>query len=401
MPVYHYKGIDAQSKAIKGLVDAENEKAARAKLRKQRIYPTQLTLELSRASRPIFKSRIQGKDIAHMTRQMAILLNAGIPLVDALGAVQDQVEHEDLRKTLADIKEKVSEGSRLWESMKMYPQIFDVIFINMVKAGESSGSLELILMRLADYKENQVQLANKVQSAMIYPVIMIVMSLGMMVFLFGFVIPEMARLFTKQKVALPVLTQVVLGLSEFLIGHWLGILIFVVLAIVLLNVYKKSPEGQKRFDHFKLTAPVFGEVNQKVVVARLSRTLSTLLSSGVQLLQGLEIVRDILNNVVLSAVIESTIARVKEGESLSETLRQSGRFPKMFIHMLSIGEKTGMLEQMLNKISDTYDVESKQAIDSMTSLITPILVIFMGAVVSIIVFAVLMPIMKLGNSMQF
>lgn len=401
MPMYHYKGIDAASKSTKGVIDAESEKAARAKLRKQRIYPTHLKIEtLGSAAGKRFSSAVGGKDIAHMTRQLAILLNANIPLVEALGAVQDQIEHPVLRKALADIKEKVSEGTRFWEAMRAYPRIFDTIFVNMVKAGEASGSLELILSRLADYKEGQVALLSKVQSAMIYPVIMITMSLGMMIFLFGFVIPEMARLFEKQKVALPKLTQVVLFISHFLTDHGVGLFIAAVALFFLFRFYKNTANGRRLIDDYKLTMPIFGLVNQKVVVARFSRTLSTLLTSGVQLLQGLEIVRDILNNVVLAEVVNNTIIRVKEGEALSDTLKQSGRFPNMFIHMLAIGEKTGMLEQMLIKISDTYDVESKNAIEGMTSLITPLLVICMGIVVAMVVFAVLMPIMQLGNAAQ-
>lgn len=400
MPVFHYKGIDAASKSIKGIVDAESEKAARAKLRKQRIYPTHLKAETSKSGGgKRFSSSVSGKDIAHMTRQLAILLNANIPLVEALAAVQDQVDHPLLRQALADIKEKVSEGTRFWEAMRAYPRIFDTIFVNMVKAGESSGSLELILTRLADYKEDQVELMSKVQTAMIYPVIMITISLGMMVFLFGFVLPEMARLFEKQRIALPTITQIVLSLSHFLTDHWLAILIFVTAGIVLFRIYKNSANGRRRLDNYKLTMPIFGVVTQKVVVARLSRTLSTLLSSGVQLLQGLEIVRDILNNVVLAEVINPAIASVKEGESLSDTLKQSGRFPNMFIHMLAIGERTGMLENMLSKIADTYALETKNAIANMTAVINPVMVIFMAIIVVIVVVSVMLPIMSMSTAL--
>jgi len=400
MPVYHYKGIDAASKSIKGVVDAESEKAARAKLRKQRIYPTQLKME-SHASRgnKAFSSSVGGKDIALMTRQLAVLLNANIPLVEALAAVQDQIEHPLLRQALADIKEKVSEGTRLWEAMRAYPKIFDHIFVNMVKAGEASGSLELILSRLADYKEDQVELMSKVQTAMIYPAIMMTISMGMMVFLFGFVLPQMAKLFEKQRIALPTITQIVLSLSNFLTDNWLAILLFVIASVVIFRIYKNSIDGRRRIDNYKLTMPIFGIVTQKVVVARLSRTLSTLLSSGVQLLQGLEIVRDILDNVVLAEVINTAIARVKEGESLSDTLKQSQRFPNMFIHMLAIGEKTGMLENMLSKIADTYSLETKNAIANMTAIINPVMVVVMAIVVVIVVVSVMLPIMSMSTAL--
>lgn len=398
MPVFHYKGVDAASKAIKGVVDAESEKAARAKLRKQRIFPTQIHADRGSVGKRFGGGGVNQKQIAHMTRQLSILLNANIPLIDALAALQEQVEHPLMRKSLADIKDNVSEGARLWESMNAYPKIFDPIYVNMVKAGEASGALETIMTRLAEYKENQVELASKIQSAMIYPVIMMLFSLGMMTFLFGFVIPEMARLFEKQKVALPKLTQIVLAISTFMTSYWYWVILVFVVAFFLFKRYKNSENGRQKIDAYKLRMPIFGSVNQKVAVARFSRTLSTLLNSGVQLLQGLEIVREVLNNVILAAVVENTMARVKEGESLSETLDQSQKFPKMFIQMLSVGERTGMLEDMLDKVANTYDNEAKVAVAGLTSLITPLLAVVMGIVVALVVLSVLMPIMQLGNT---
>lgn len=397
MPIYHYKGMDASSKAVKGIVDADSEKAARAKLRKQKIFPTSLNVGGTNKKKS-FGNRVTAKDISQMTRQLSILLKASIPLIDSLAAVQDQVENPILRKAIADIKEKVSEGSRMWETLKAYPKIFDPIYVNMIKAGEASGALELIVERLAEYKESQVEMRAKITSAMIYPGILITFTVGMMIFLFGFVIPEMARLFEKQKVALPKLTQIVLWISHFVTDYWPGIIIFVVASVVLFRSYKNTEAGRRRLDAYKLKMRVLGIVNQKIVVARFSRTLSTLLASGVQLLQGLEIVRDVLNNVVLAEVVNITITRVKEGESLSQTLNQTGHFPHMFIHMLSIGEKTGMLEDMLEKIAITYDNEAKNAIQGLTSLITPLIALFMGLVVALVVFSVLMPIMQLGNA---
>lgn len=400
MPVFEYKGLNAQSKNVKGTVDADSEKAARSKLRKMKIYPTKIVPEGQGGGLKnirLFKS-ISVKDVAGMTRQLSILLNANIPLIDSLAATQDQTENPDIRKALGDIKEKVSEGSRLGDCMQSYPKIFDPIYIHMVKAGEASGALDIILARLAEYKEGQDELKSKVTSAMTYPILMVVGSVAMLAYLFTEVIPKIAGVIKKQKAALPLPTEIVLGITEFVQNYWLLVLIFFAILIFGFRYWKKTPKGHQKFDEMMLRVPLFGKLTLKIAVARFSRTLSTLLSSGVQLLQALGIVKNVMNNVVLEKMVAEVMVDVKEGENLADTLKATGQFPSMFLHMIAVGEKTGQLEEMLDKVASTYSKEVENYIDAMTSLLTPVMLIFMGGMIGFIVFAVLLPILQLTQS---
>lgn len=397
MPVFEYKGVDANSKSVSGVVDADSERAARTKLRKQRIYPTKITLESSNKGLKgiSFGKGVKVEEVALMTRQLSVLLNANIPLIDSLAAAQDQVENPVMRKALAEIKDKVSEGARLGDCMQAYPDVFDNIYIYMVKAGEASGSLDVVFKRLAEFKEAQAEMKAKVKSAMTYPVIMALVSVGMLGYIFTSVIPKIIAVFEKQKAALPGPTQLVIGITYFVQNYWLLVIIMAVVAFFAFRAWVNTPGGREKVDEFTLKMPVFGDLNRKVAVARFSRTLSTLLNSGVQLLQGLDIVRNVMDNVVLSKVVENTMVSVKEGESLADPLRRSGQFPTLFIQMVTVGEKTGMLEQMLEKVADTFDSEVDNAIASMTSLMTPVMLVVMGGAIGFIVFAVMMPILQL------
>lgn len=397
MPIFEYKGIDGNSKNVSGLIDAESDKAARAKLRKQRIFVTKIMLEGSGSGlkrRHFFKG-IDVTDIASMTRQLAVLLNANIPLIDSIIATGEQVEHPEIRKALAEIKEKVSEGGRLGDSMQVYPKIFDSIYINMVKAGEASGALDKVLTRLADYKESQAELKAKVKSAMMYPVIMLLVAGGMLTYIFTSVIPKITKVFEKKKMAMPLPTEIVINITYIIENYWFLVLIAMVLMVLAYISWSKTPSGRRRIDEFVLNMPLFGELNKKIAVSRLARTLSTLLNSGVQLLPGLDIVRNVMDNVVLSKVIENVMVSVKEGESLADPLKRSGRFPSVFLHMVTVGEKTGQLESMLEKVAETYDREITSYVDGMTSILTPVMLVVMGGVIAFIVAAVLMPILQL------
>lgn len=399
MPVFEYTGVDANSKKVSGVIDAESDKAARAKLRKQRIYPTKLVQEGSRKGLKDIRlfSGVTVEEVAAMTRQMAVLLGANIPLIDTLAATLEQVENQEIRKALADIKERVSEGARLGDCMMTYPKVFDNIYIYMVKAGEASGSLDVVLLRLADYKEEQAKLKAKIASAMYYPVFMIVVAILILAYIFTYVVPKITKMFVKQKLTLPWYTQLIMKITEFLTTwQYVLVLVGVISFFIFLFIrYKNSPKGREQLDRWRLRLYVFGELSQKVAVARFAKTLSTLLSSGVQLLPALEIVRNVMDNVVLSKIIEDTMVSVKEGESLADPLRRSGRFPSMFIHMIVVGEKTGLLEQMLEKVADTYDNEVNTFIDGMTSLLTPVMLVGMGLTIGFIVVSVMAPIFQL------
>lgn len=399
MPLYQYKGIDSAGKKASGTVDAESEKAARAKLRKLRIFPTAVISEGGGTGMHL--TRMSGKvrvtDIANMTRQLAVLLNASIPLIDTLAAAQDQVENPKIRKAMAEIKEKVSGGARLADCMQSYPDVFDNIFVYMVKAGEASGSLDVVFNRLAEFKEKQAELGAKIKGAMMYPVIMFTVAVAMIGFLFTNVVPKITKLFEKQKAALPLPTEIVMGMTAFVNDYWYVVLAGMALAWFALQSWKRTARGREKIDEWKLKMPIFGELNRKVAVARLARTLSTLLNSGVQLLAGLEIVKNVMDNVVLARVIDETIVAVKEGEPLVTPLKRSGKFPTLFLQMIMVGEKTGMLEQMLEKVANTFDTEVDHYIGDMMSMITPIMLVFMGLAIGFIVMAVLMPILEFAN----
>lgn len=400
MAVFEYKGVDAAGKSVSGVVEADSEKGARSKLRKQRIFPTKITPEGSGGglkNLKIFQS-VKVEEVAGMTRQLSILLNAKIPLIDSLEAVIDQIENPVIKKAMTDIKGQVSEGARMGDCMEAYPDVFDGIFIHMVKAGEASGALDIVLSRLADFKEGQADLKNTIKSAMTYPVIMVLVAVGMLGYLFTSVVPKIATVIAKQNAVLPLPTQIVLGITEIIEGYWFICMIVLVAFVMFFLSWKRSAKGRAKLDEMALKLPVFGELNRKIAVARFSRTLSTLLNSGVQLLQGLMIVKNVMDNEVLAKVIDSVVVSVKEGESLAEPLKRSGQFPTMFLHMVTVGEKTGQLEGMLERVADNYDKEVDNYVAGMTALMTPVMLVFMGGAVGFIVFAVLMPILQLTQN---
>lgn len=411
MPVFEYKALDAAGKQQTGIVDAESPKAARTKLRKLGVFPTDLVEE--KGGKPksarrsasieidfrklVGSSGVSTQDLAIMTRQLATLLGAGISMIEALTALTEQVENERLKVAISSIKEKVNEGSGLAQAMRAYPKIFSDLYCNMIAAGEASGALEIVLKRLAEFLEAQVQLNNKLMTAIIYPAIMAFVGLAVVGFLMGFVVPKVTKIFTDMKVALPLITRVLIGISRFVADWWIGILVVMALAAFLFVRWKRSPTGKARWDRISLRIPVFGRVLRMVAVARFSRTLATLLSSGVSLLQSLTIVKAIVANTVIQAAIEDTRVAVQEGESIAEPLKRSKQFPPIMTHMIAIGERTGELEGMLEKVADAYETEVKTRIDIMTALLEPIMIVISGFVVGFIALAILLPMLQMNQ----
>ncbi|HBF13928.1 MAG TPA: type II secretion system protein GspF [Deltaproteobacteria bacterium] len=405
MPVYEYKGIDSKGKNVAGIIDAENERAGRLKLRRNGIYTTDITLEGSKKgfsvtgnlqSMPIFQ-RVKISELAHLTRQMATLLGANIPLVDALGALQDQVENPLLKKSMSQIKEKVVGGQRLADAMKAFPKIYGDLYISMIQAGEASGALELVLQRLADFTESQAKLKSKITSALMYPVIMGLVGTALMLYLLVSVVPKIVSIFEDAKAILPLPTRILMAVSSFAQNYWYFLILIAVVGGFLFKRYINTEAGRLRLDRFSLKMPIFGELFRKVAVSRFSRTLATLLHSGVQLLPSLDIVKNVVGNKVLSQAIETTKLSVKEGESIAEPLRRSGEFPPMVLHMIAVGEKTGALESMLEKVADSYDGEIDTTVGTLTTLLEPLLILVMGGVVSFIVLSILLPILKMSE----
>lgn len=407
MAVFTYRGMDVAGKKVSGIVDAENLKSARLKLRKQNIYPTQVSEGSSSASSSsnIFSSLIQRfkkvkvEDIAMMTRQLSTLVNANIPLVDALTAMIDQIDNAQLKSAITDIKERVKEGARLADAMRSHQDIFSDLYVNMIYAGEISGSLDTILLRLADFTESQARLRRKVTGAMIYPIIMITVGVGLMGIVLGFLIPRITKIFEKSKQGLPLPTEIVMGMSYIIVHFWWLILLLVALAYFLYSRYRKSPKGHENVDRMKLRLPVFGSIFRMVAIARFSRTLSTLMNSGIQLMKGLDICKDVVENVILSNAIAETRVAVKEGESIAGPLRRSKQFPPMVLHMIALGEKTGELEMMLSRVADTYEEQVDNKVSSLMTALEPLIIIVMGISVGFIALSVMLPILKMNELM--
>lgn len=404
MPVYEYKGVNATGKMIKGIIDAENPQAARGRLRKDDIYLTDLTEgvrggEAQRRQIGIGRS-VKSQDIAIMTRQLATLVGSGIPLVESLSALVDQIENIRLKRVISEVRERVNEGLALADAMRQHPRIFSSLYANMVMAGESSGALDLVLDRLADFTEGQMKLKNKLVSVMAYPVIMLLIGLAVMIILFTFVIPKVTSIYDSMDAVLPLPTIILISSSEYLTSYWYIVLAGAFFVFYLFKAWTSREKGQYRWHRMVLRTPLFGGLVRMMAVSRFSRTLGTLLASGVPLLTALDIVKNVVNNKVISQAVESARVQISEGESISDPLRKSGHFPAMVTHMIAVGEKTGALEKMLLKVSDTYDDMVDSRITALTSLLEPIMIVVMAVTVGFIVVAVMLPLLELTSKIN-
>lgn len=406
MPIYSYTGINDKGKKTSGRIDAENERNARAKLRKMGIYPTSLKaggasgggLSLGRQIdfKKIF-NRIKLQDISLMTRQLSTLLAANIPLVDSLSAMVEQSEHEGMRAIISNLRERVTEGSKLSDAMKAYPKVFNDLYVNMVNAGENSGALDVVLLRLADFVESQQKTRSKITGAMVYPVIMATVGVLLISVLLVFMVPKMTAIFKSQKMTLPVPTQILIFVSDIFSSYWYLVLAVAVTSVIFLKRWFVTPQGREFRDRCTLKLPVFGLLIRQASISRFTRTLGTLLSSGVPMLTAMNIVKNVVSNVHIRKAIEVTQVSVKEGESIAEPLRRSGEFPPLVTHMIAIGEKTGALEKMLDRISDNYDLQMDNTIATLLSLLEPVLIIVMGLSIAFVVMSVMLPILQMGD----
>ena len=405
MPIYEYKGLNQSGKSVKGILDAESKAALRQVLQGKGVFVTEVYEgkgSASGESRDVdFKRMLQFvglRDVAVLTRQLATLLKAGIPLVESLTALTEQAEKDELRRALSDIRQKVNEGSALATAMADHPKIFGDLYVNMVRAGESSGNLDVVLMRLTEFLENQLDLRSKVIGAMIYPIVMTFVGMAILGFLFAFVIPKVTKIFKDQDQALPFITRVLLLIADVVSHGWFIIIPLMIAAVLGFRWWKASPKGRPTWDRFVLKVPVFGQIVRLIAVARFSRTLGTLLASGVPLLQALDIVKNILGNVRLIDVIEDVRVNVREGESIAQPLKRSGEFPSLVTHMIAIGERTGQLEEMLENVAITYNQQVDVRIQALTTLLEPLMIVIMGVAVGFIVFAIMLPILQLNQS---
>ncbi len=408
MPVFEYKGLTKDGKNTRGVLDSDNLRTARVKLKKDGIYVVDIKDKKRSADGSVRKSKqslttksIPVQDMALMTRQLATLVKANIPLVDALTAVAEQVENPTLSNALADIKNMVNEGSPFHKALAKYPSIFSNIYISMSEAGEMSGTLDTILINLAEFSEAANDLRVRVQSAMTYPILMLLGTFAMMAYLMTSVVPKIVTVFEDNpQIQLPWYTVAVIDASNLAVNYWWIFLIVGTLSVFLFLSWKKTPAGKRKWDSFSLKLPLFGDMNRMVAVARFTRTLATLLNGGVPMLNALQIVRNVVNNDIIASAIDNARSNISEGETISGPLRKSGQFPPIVIHMVNIGEKTGDLENMLVQVSNAYDFQVKNKVDSLTSIMNPILIMIMGGVIGAIALAIMVPMFEMTNIAQ-
>jgi general secretion pathway protein F len=411
MPVYQYRGYRNDGGSATGIIDAENAKVARLKLRKDGVFPTDV-IEQGAAARPLDNRQaavrphpsrfpsLSANDLALMTRQFATLLVAGLPLVDALGVLVDQAEKKPVKSLFADIREQIRGGKALSAVLELHGKDFSPIYVHMVRAGEASGALDQILFRLAEFLEKQLALKNKVTNALLYPALMLAVGVSVLFFLMTFVVPKITAVFTNMQQALPWPTVALMSVSQFFADYWLLMTGLLLGSIVLVRRSVRSDRGRMAADRLILRVPLLGDVARMVSISRLTSTLATMLASGVQLLDALDVSKRVMNNRVLEETVEGARQNIREGETIADPLKRSGEFPALVTHMIAVGERSGDMEEMLRRVSQIYDGEVERVITRLTSLLEPIMILAMGVIVFFIVVAILLPIFEMGQMVR-
>lgn len=390
MPVFEYKGKSVSGTAVQGNLKAKNRVDLERMLRANRILVTSVSKKPSDLNIRI-GTGIKKVHISRFTRQFATMISAGLPMVQCLDILAQQMEAPEMRKIVGEVKESVQSGTTLSEALRKHKKVFDDLYVNMVEAGEIGGALDTILVRLANYREKADSLARKVKGAMVYPIVVSIVALGVTIAMLKFIVPVFAKMFSDLGAELPGPTQVILGLSDFINDYFSYMILGIVALVVAVKLYGRTSKGRLNIDRFKLMVPAIGTLIRKSSVARFSRTLGTLISSGVSILDALDTTaRTAGNRVVHDAIKKATIS-IAEGDTITGPLKESGVFPPMVVQMISVGEKTGGLDEMLNKIADFYDEEVDAAVTALTSLIEPVVIVIMGAVIGGILIAMYLP----------
>lgn len=409
MPVFEYRGVDRSGKEVKGVLDSDNPRTLKDELRDRGVFLSSYkeTYEASSeengahgVKKRRFARRVKVTELAEATRLVATLLKASISIVDSLAAVGRQTENPRLQRVLNEVRRAVTEGKALHLAMQDHPTIFPNLYVNMVKAGESSGTLDQVFLRLADFTEAQSRLRSRIIGAMTYPVIMLVIGSGIVSLLMMFVVPKLTIMFTEMGGKLPAITRALIWVSEYVQDWWHVTLAVMALGAFLFNGYRKSPEGKARIDRISLKLPLFGPLLRLVAITRFARTLGTLLQSGVPIITSLEIVKHVVGNSLLADVVEDCRLAVQEGDSLAPPLQRSGQFPPMLVHMIAVGEQSGEVEQMLDNVATAYETQVDARINILTSLLEPLMIVGMGVVVALIVFAILTPMLQMNELLK-
>lgn len=406
MPVFEYTALNAKGKSVSGIIDCESARAARQKLRTTKIYPVtikevdhpaQKSGKGSLRNIRLFSRKIPSSEITMMTRQMATLLTASFPLVTAMDTIIKQTGSPAFKKIISRIKDSIEEGKSFAAALSDYPNIFSQVYINMIRAGEASGTLEIVMERLADISESQASLNSKIKASLAYPIFMAFVGAVVLFLLMAFVVPNMTSIFTGMGKTLPLPTRFLLGASDFLSHWWWLFGVLIIAAAYGLSAFKKTEKGRTMIDKMLLAFPVTGTLVLKLAVARFSRTLGSLLENGVSMMSALEVVKNVAGNVIISQTISEAAQEVEQGHELGAALNAAKTFPFLSIQMIMVGEQSGELETMLNKVADVYEKEVESSLVSMTALLEPAIILVMGVVVGFIVFSICLPIFEMNQ----
>lgn len=411
MAVFEYKALDKKGKKATGIVDAESLSAAKAKLRKECIYPTSLNKIDSHAaekssSTPTFLENltffgsVSSSELAMVTRQMSTLLSAGFPLVKAVGTIVPQTRSKTMKKVLSRVKDAVEEGSSFANALALYPNVFSPLFINMVNAGESSGTLEIVLERLADFNENREDTRKKVQAALVYPIFMTIVCTVILMILLTYVVPQIVSIFSDLSQTLPLPTRVLIQLSDFMKTFWWAVLLVPFAISFIFYLIRKSEKGALMTDRIAISLPLAGPLLIRAITARLARTLGSLLDNGVPMLTAINISKSVAGNLVFQRLFEAAHKAVEQGSELSRTLSKHKKFPELAVQMITIGETSGQLEKMLTKTADLYEKEVQASVTAISSLVEPLIILVMGVLVAGIILSICLPIFEISQFIQ-
>lgn len=397
MADWKWKGKDSSGNEVSGVITADSAEAVRLQLRRQKITPTTIKKRMKdiQITIPGMAHRISERDIVVFTRTFSTMVDAGLPLVQCLEILSQQTENPVFSKAISDIGQSVESGSTYADALRKHPKIFDELYCNMVEAGETGGILDTILNRLAAYMEKAISLKRQVKSAMVYPTVIISVAIGVVTFLMYAVIPTFGKIFTSLGSTLPLPTKIVITASDFVRDYLVVITIGAIALFYGIKYFAKTEKGSRVVDAFLLKLPVFGQLLRKVAVAKFTRTLGTLISSGVPILEALEITAKTAGNKVIEDAVMKTRVSISEGKTISEPLSATDVFPPMVIQMIAVGESTGALDAMLDKIADFYDEEVDISVSNLTQMLEPMLMVFLGVSVGFIVVAMYLPMFKL------
>ncbi len=402
MAIFVYTGMDRTGVEVKSTITSESLHLAKNQIRSKGIMLINIKEQKSSQSEKASISlsigqSISSEDLALMTRQFAVLLKAKIQVVECLNALVEQTQHPRLKVIIAELKQKVNEGSSLAQALKMHPKVFNTVYVNMVEAGEASGTLDVVLMRLADFSEAQVKLQRKIKGAMTYPVIMMIVGTIMIGIIFTFVIPKITRIFISMKKELPLQTKICIAISDFLISYWWLVLSGLVGGWFLFFRWIKTKRGESHWHKLQLKLPIVAKLIIMINIGRFCSTLATLLNSGVPILVSMRIVKNLIANVHMKKAVEESQELIKEGGSMVTPLIKSGHFPPMVTHMIGLGEKSGEIEPMLQIVAESYEDQVESNLSGLTSTLEPIMMVCMGVVVAFVVFSVVVPMMELNT----